>query len=214
MWSLRRIAPALPLVLGLIASSAGAPPGQQGTAIAPTTVREESNADWSLDDVKDVFEALQFVAITIGIGVAVYWLFREHLPQRRAVSIEFGVDVLCVGETESAWLIEVIAIVHNLGTARTELFDGQFSLSAVESGSGTGYVGPLLQPPALTPLFDGTWSTSEVLVDAGARTRVLCAATVPRTVTHVVVTGQITNPGRVSAYTASRLVELKGPRSA
>jgi hypothetical protein len=127
----------------------------------------------------------------------------------RVANLEFDVDVLCVGATESEWLVEVVAVVHNLGPARAELNDSRFSLSTVAPDSGTNRAGPLLQTQSLTVLFDGNWSTSRIVVDAGTRTRIGCAAAIPKAVTHVLVTGQMTNPGRASAYTASHLVELK-----
>jgi len=213
MCSLIRIVPVLLFMPVLTASLIEAAPAQPGAPGAPTTVVAQPDDGWSLDDVKDVFEAIQFVAITIGIGAAVYWLFIQHIPRMRVANLQLDVDVLCVGGTESEWLVEVVAVVHNLGPARAELSDNRFSLSSVAPGSGTNRARPLLQSQELTVLFDGNWSTSRIVVDAGTRTRFVCAAAIPKAVTHVLVTGQVTNPGRGSAYTASHLVELKRPAS-
>jgi hypothetical protein len=209
MCSLIRIVPVLLLLPVLTASFIEAAPTQPGAPGGPTTVADRSDDGWSLDDVKDVFEAIQFVAITIGIGAAVYWLCFEHIPRMRIARIEFDVEVVCVGEMDSARLVEIVALVRNLGFATAEFADGRFMVSSVAPGAGASHGGLMLQPSALAPLVEGTWSTSKVVVDAGARMRLACAVAIARTITHVVVTGQITNPLRATAYTASRLVELQ-----
>jgi hypothetical protein len=211
MPSSRRIAPAIVLVLFWTISSASAGPVQQAAGGAPVPAADQAEAGWSFDDVKDVFEATQFAAITIGIGVAVYWLCLEQIPRARAARIEFDVDVVVVGRTESAWLVEIVALVHNCGVTRASLLDCRFSIAALAPGAAADRAGALLHSPVLTPLFEASWSTSAVLVDAGTRSRVVCAATIPKAVTQVIVTGQMTHPARPGAYTASHVVELKRP---
>jgi hypothetical protein len=160
----------------------------------------------TLDDFHDACEAVHFLAITI--ATALYWFFFHHLPSRRCPRIQLEVDVRDVGPRGASRLIEVAASVANAGHVGIELTDLRFAVDAVAPDGAPPESGPLLGPPALRTLFTGHWPTGRGAGDPGTRVRHACAATIPGTVTHVLVTGQARLTSSGDTYSASRVVPI------
>jgi len=161
---------------------------------------------WSLDDIKDVCEAVHFVAISLGIGAGLYWFCRRYLPRDSALRIEFNVDATVGSEHDSCRLIEVVGLVNNLSHSPVRLIDCRFTLAAVTPAGGSLSVGPVAP---LATLVAGEWIASRTVLDAGTCHRLTCPAAIPRNVMHVIVSGSLKHEGRVDPYTASRLVSVK-----
>src|SRR5579872_4869126 len=117
-----------------------------------TAPSDASDDGWSLDDIKDVFEGLQFAAITVAIGVGVYWFFSFYMPRARSKRIAFDVSVTCLGTTPSCRLIEVAAALKNSGRAGIELAELRYSLAGIASGSEIKACGELRIGGPLAPL--------------------------------------------------------------
>jgi hypothetical protein len=164
----------------------------------------------TLDDFHDACEAVHFLAITIAIATALYWFFLHHLPSRRRPRIQLEVDVRDVGPRGASRLIEVAAWIANAGHVGIELTDLRFAVDAVDPDGDAPESGPLLGPPALRTLFTGHWPTGRGTVDPGTRTHHACAATIPGSVTHVLVAGHARLAGSAETYRASRVVPITG----
>jgi hypothetical protein len=162
----------------------------------------------SFDDIKDVCEAIQFVAITVGIAAALYWFWKFWLPYAQSHRVEFDVDVRCVDGRDGSRLIEVAAEINNVGCVPAEITRCWFTLSAVNPDAAATKAGPLAESNALTPLFESEWTPTKTSIDAESRTQFTCPAAIPRSVTHVVVTGQLMQQGRPKTQSASRLVAM------
>jgi hypothetical protein len=118
------------------------------------------------------------------------------------------VDVRDVGPRGASRLIEGAASVAHAGHVGIELTDLRFAVDAVAPDGAPPESGPLLGPPALRTLFTGHWPTGRGAVDPGTRVRHACAATIPGTVTHVLVTGQARLTSSGDTYSASRVVPI------
>ena len=182
-----------------------APPGSQS---APSIAENPDDERWSLDDGKDVCEAVHFVAITIGIGVGLYWFRLHYVPCERAVRIEFQVDVSPRGELETCRLVEIVAVINNLSRVAGAVTECRFTLAAVEPGSAGAAPGPLEKLNLLAPLFADEWLSARTVLDAGTQNRLVCVASIPREVRQVVVTGHLKHDGRAEPYAASRLIAI------
>lgn len=130
-----------------------------GRAQAPGSERNESEAaePWSLDDYKDICEAVHFLAITIGIGGGLYWLFARHLPAQQAPRLEFDVDLVNHGEREGTRLIEVVAHLRNLGANPVAITRLRFTVQAVTTETRSIGSGLLGESGGLSALFLGEW---------------------------------------------------------
>jgi hypothetical protein len=176
---------------------------------------ETSNDDImpSFDDIKDVCEAIQFVAISAGIAAALYWFWKFWLPQAQVARVEFDIDVRCVGVrcvdgSEDSWLIEVVATISNIGRVPAEIARCGFTLASVNTDVTATKCGPLADANALTPLFDAQWIPTKTIIDIGTRARFNCPSAIPRSVTHVVVTGQLKHHDTSATQSASKLVAM------
>ncbi len=211
--SIVRFGPALAIALATFAASTAAAPAQPDTRLLPSAAEAAADEGWSFDDIKDVCEAIQFILFSIAVGAALYWFWFRHLPSKELPRIEFDVDVQRIGENDVAWLIEVVALVKNLGRAKAELTELRFALEAVVADRLSAKSGSLANMNALGPLFAGDWGPATLVLDAGTRARRGFAAAIPKTVNHVVVTAQLRHGSRAAVYEASRLVRLSGSSS-
>ncbi len=179
-----------------------------GSQLAQTAAPGAGDEGWSFDDIKDVCEAVHFVAISIGIGVGLWWFCLRYVPRDISSRIEFHVEVAVGGELDSCRLLEVVAVISNLSRHAVPLAECRFTLAAVTPAGGSPAHGPLDKLKALAPLFAGEWLSSRTVLDAGTSQRLVCAASIPRDVKQIVVTGHLKHDGRHEPYAASRLVAI------
>jgi|SRR5579863_5713420 len=162
---------------------------------------------WSFDDIKDVCEAAQFIMIGLGVGFALHWYCCRYLPARDDPRIEFDVDIERAGERETAWLIEVVAVLKNSGNVRASFSNLSCVLKSVEYDLSSA-AGPLARTGALSPLFEEQWEPASFLVDAGTRRRCMLAAAIPKSIDYVVVSATVKHDKRSEPYYASKCVRL------
>lgn len=205
-----RVGIALAVLSAVLLTSSGTGFCQEGERSVVT-----SNDDGipSFDDIKDICEAIQFVAISAGIAAALYWFWKFWLPQAQVARVEFDVYACCVGVRcvdgrEDSWLIEVVATINNVGRVPAEIARCGFTLSSVNTDGTVTKCGPLAGSNALTPLFDAQWIPTKTIIDTGTRARFTCPAAIPRSVTHVVVTGELTHHDTSATLSASKLVAM------
>jgi hypothetical protein len=141
----------------------------QGPATAIPTqanrIPEEDEA-WSLDDIKDVFEAVHFAAITIGIAVGVWWFMTRFL--RRASVSRIELETRLVGADPSRQILVVSATIVNHGTTSVGLRRCTFSIAEVSESMDSLRPSQLLPGTGLTPLFEGEFAGAPPRIDAGA----------------------------------------------
>jgi hypothetical protein len=211
MWlSIVRFGPAVAIALATCAASTETALAQPETRPLQSAAAIAPDDGWSFDDIKDVCEAIQFIMFSIGVGAALFWFWFQHLPSIGLPRIEFDVDVDRVGENDVTWIIDIVATVKNLGRAKADLSELRFELESVLADRLSTQCGSLVGRNALTPLFEGEWTQSTFVLDAGTQTRRTFAAAIPKTITHVVVTAHVRNAKRTEVYDASRLVRLSG----
>jgi hypothetical protein len=207
MWqSLVQIGLAAAIALSIFTAFAEGAPVQPETRPSADAAAVNPDEGWSADDIKDVFEGIQFFMFSVGVGAALYWFWFQYMPSKRLPRIEFDVAVENVGENDAAWIVEIVALVKNLGGAPAELTELRFSAQAILADALSANSGSLVKMDALTPLFEGEWAPATLVLDPGTQTRRACAAAVPKTVKHVVVTATARNAKRTEVYEASRLV--------
>ena len=208
--SIVRFGLAMAFALASFAESAEGAPAQPETRTLPNGAAVAPDEGWSADDIKDVFEGIQFIMFSIGVGAALYWFWFQHLSSKELPRIEFDVDINCVGENDAAWIIDVFASVRNLGHAKAELTGLHVALESVVTDRLSANSGLLASTDALMPLFAREWVPAQFVLDAGTQTRRACAAALPKTVNFVIVTAQVRHAKRSEIYDASRLVRLGG----
>lgn len=161
----------------------------------------------STDDVKDVFEGIQFIAITLGIATAMYWFYAFKLPRERSARVEFDIGVSTIGHSDGKRLIEVAATLCNGGSSRIELVRCGFSLQSVHADT-VDKAGPLLGTNAVAPLFEFEWPIPVGAVEGYATATFTCPASVPAEVQVVIVTGHFRHTGQAETVAISRIVAL------
>jgi hypothetical protein len=209
MWmAIVRFGPAATIALTTIAAFTQAVIAQPEIHPPQNAAALNPDEGWSFDDIKDVCEAIQFVMFSLAVGCTLYWFWFKHLPTKDVPRIEFDVDVERVGENDAVWIIDVVALVKNLGRTRADLAELRFVLESVVADRLAAESGSLAKINALKPLIEGEWAPAKFALDAGTQTRRAFAAAIPKTVNHVVVTGRARNAKRTEIYDASKLVRL------
>jgi hypothetical protein len=193
----------------LLAEPAMAQPKAQPVGDAAAQVAKEG---WSFDDIKDVCEAIQFVMFSLGTGCALYWYFFQHIPSTKLPRIEFDVEIERAGENDAAWLVDVVALVTNLGKAPAALSELCCVLESVPPDGSSLPNGSFAKKLALSRLFEESWDPAAFVVDAGTRRRRALAVAIPKAINSVVVSATVRHEKRVEPYRASRFVRLGGGR--
>ena len=204
-WSVVRVGAVALVTLLAFAAVVAAQPETRSPQRAVSIEHEE----WfSADDIKDVFEAIQFIMFSLGVGAALYWFWCHYLPSKDNPRIEFDVDVGHIGQNDETWFIELVAIVKNHGCKKAELTELRFALESIVPDSLSSQAGALASLKALTPLCSGEWVPATFVLDSGTQSRRAVAVAIPKTFDQINVTAHVRNVKRIELYTASKLVRL------
>lgn len=157
-----------------------------GAPAVAATLSEE--ASWSIDDVKDVCEGTQFVAITVGIAVAVWWYLSVYLPRVRAPQVEVNLEVAQLGSHEGLTLVELAATVCNRGRRVARLEPIRFEVSQAELSGLASAASTLARLPERKALIEGGLLQEVAPVQPFTQHRYACPIAVPPGTECVVVT--------------------------
>lgn len=146
---------------------------------AGSTSSVEGNPDegWSFDDVKDVFEAIHFFAITVGIGVGVWWFSNRYLRQGEALSLEL--DVGSRSSAGQADVLELVARIRNDGVNGARIRRCSFQVSIIDAAQAAREPGVLLEGAGQKPLFDGDFIPNGTSIPPGACQQFTTVVSVP-----------------------------------
>lgn len=173
-------------------------------------VKDETEPEpWSLDDIKDVCEAVQFVAITIAIAAGLYWLARHIRHKREAPRLELQIEVQAVGTLENGSVLEIAAIVSNHGCQQQQLADFSLELAPLSAkpeptaAVSQLTVGAVLYSSAGLPV-------ARPFVDAGSRYRYVWPVQVTAATTHLLATVKVKCLATGTIYTAAIVTSRSG----
>ena len=178
----------------------------KGAIISAVAVQVTEN--WSFDDIKDVCEATQFVMICLVIGSALYWFFCLYMPDRKSPRLELDVAMERSGETDAVWLVEVVALLHNRGSAPMQVSDLHCVVHSVSTESLLANGGPLTKANGLKALCDTHWEPALIVLDGRTQRRCSLALVIPKTVAGVVISASANCEKRPEPYLSSKLVWL------
>lgn len=84
---------------------------------------------------KEIAEATQAIATTIGIIIGGAWVLRNYVFQREYFPrIDFSVDVNFIGVHKGEWLIEVLGLLNNRGQVPHTIQSFRFELRCLSKG--------------------------------------------------------------------------------
>jgi hypothetical protein len=171
----------------------------------PPAVDAVADEGWSFDDVKDVFEAVHFLAITIGIGVGVWWFVSRYLSQASILTLDLdigGQTSVAVGEQR---VVELVAAIRNEGVSGARIRRCSFSVSAIDTGTGLR-AGVLQQGAGLKPLFEGEFLPGGMSIAAGACVRLSTVVAIPQNGMSCLLAARLEPFGNQQAVIGSRLL--------
>jgi hypothetical protein len=195
------------LVIAFLSMAAADPGPISSPAVRPGPPAAD-DAAWSLDDIKDVCEAVQFVAITIGVVVAIGCYLAVHRAGLRAPCVEVTVEVADVSLGNGTHLLELAVVVWNRGRSTVLLAPIRLDLARVLDHEEVAGGGAAAGPARLLPLFEGAIMAEQASLEPGTRQRFVCPVAVLPSAQHLLATVRWRRPDQRTPSEFSRLVRL------
>jgi hypothetical protein len=201
----RSVALAIAIAILLAFGSPRSSSAQGAPAMNPPAADNSTDEGWSFDDIKDVFEAIHFLAITVGIGVGVWWFVSRYLSQASILTLDLDIGgQTSVPEGEQV-VVELVAAIRNDGVSGARIRRCSFSVSSIDTGTGFR-AGVLQQGAGLKPLFEGEFLSGGVSIAAGARVRLSTVVAIPHDGKSCLLTVRLEPFGNQPAVIGSRLL--------
>jgi len=178
----------------------------------PVSASQDNPADegWSFDDIKDVFEAIHFLAITLGIGVGVWWFLTRYLSQTSALSIDL--EVTRRTRSSGGQLVEIQATIRNDGINGAHVDRCLISIAAIDADVAASHPGLLREGEGLSPVVEEALLSTRMLIAAGTSLRLSTVLALPGNINNCLLSARLHQAAGQPPLIASRLdAQLAGP---
>ena len=86
----------------------------------------------TITEMKGIAELAQIVIATLSIIIGAAWVvYRFILQKERFPKINFSTDINIIGKQDDFYIIELIAVIENIGKAQHKMSDFGFDLNAM-----------------------------------------------------------------------------------
>jgi len=170
----------------------------------PGGVEVGSEEGWSLDDIKDVFEAVHFFAITIGIGVGTWWFATRYLSA--GVSLTVELDVGSHSSTDEGGVVELVAWIRNDGINRARIARCTLLIAIINAAEAARRPGALREGPALKPLTEVELISGSTSIGPHACLRLTTVVALPPAQKTWLLSVSAESAGRSQGWVCERLL--------
>lgn len=195
------------IILSLILAAIPVSPlGAQGRGSPQPVAATQDNQEeegWSFDDIKDVFEAIHFLAITLGIGVGIWWFLTRYLSQSSALSLDL--EVTRRARTQGGQLIEILATIRNDGINGSHVDRCLVSIAAIDADVAASRPGLLREGEGLTPVVEEALLSKRTLIAAGTSLRLATVLALPGNVSNYQLSARLHQAAGQPPLIAKRL---------
>ncbi len=168
----------------------------------------------TIKEIKETAELVQIVIATLSIIIGAFWVvYRFILKKERFPKINFTTDINVIGKQDNFYIIELIAVIENIGKAQHKMSNFGFDLNAMleddkvqtkeKWGGQIDFPHQLITGSYLPPNYE------YFFIDSGTVAKYSYLTKVPSSTTYLILHSRFVYSNRKNqAHTAEKTIKL------